>query len=301
MVKVVYERFSPRCGRLAARRLGRMGIAGSRCPPGPSGRPLVLNMTLQGSGALMDRVLGGEAVGMKHRRSCSGTKLSSAFAGYRFPPDVILLAVLGICASRCRTETSRSSWLNAGSRSTTSACTGGCSTSLHPSWTPLDPAGIRWVAAGSSMRPTSRSPGSGAPVPGRRPERSCNRCLCLATPRYRCGTNILPWRTRRERGTGGGRDRPGSGTPPCHHRADTGRRSQHPAVRKQQGRVRLWATQSQAAAHARTENRPDRHSHHRRSRGFMQKLLRGHYELGVDARNHHLRIAAAFDKLAQAI
>jgi len=34
---------------------------------------------------------------------------------------------------------------------------------------------------------------------------------------------------------------------------------------------------------------------------FMQNLRRGHYELGVDARNRHLRIAAAFDELAQAI
>ena len=34
---------------------------------------------------------------------------------------------------------------------------------------------------------------------------------------------------------------------------------------------------------------------------FMQNLRRGHYELGVDARNCHLRVAAAFDELAQAM
>jgi len=34
---------------------------------------------------------------------------------------------------------------------------------------------------------------------------------------------------------------------------------------------------------------------------FMQNLRRGHYELGVDARNRHLLVAAAFDELAQAI
>jgi IS6 family transposase len=33
---------------------------------------------------------------------------------------------------------------------------------------------------------------------------------------------------------------------------------------------------------------------------FMQNLHRGHYELGLDA-PHGLRIAAAFDELAQAI
>ena len=34
---------------------------------------------------------------------------------------------------------------------------------------------------------------------------------------------------------------------------------------------------------------------------FMQNLRRGHYELGVYARNRHLRVAAAFDELAQAM
>jgi transposase, IS6 family len=34
---------------------------------------------------------------------------------------------------------------------------------------------------------------------------------------------------------------------------------------------------------------------------FMQNLRRGHYELGVDARSHHIRAAATFDELARAI
>ena len=34
---------------------------------------------------------------------------------------------------------------------------------------------------------------------------------------------------------------------------------------------------------------------------FMQNLRRGHYQLGVQARNRHLRIAAAFEELAEAI
>jgi IS6 family transposase len=38
-----------------------------------------------------------------------------------------------------------------------------------------------------------------------------------------------------------------------------------------------------------------------RGHAFMQNLRRGHYELGVDARNCHLRVAAAFDQLARAI
>jgi transposase-like protein len=35
-----------------------------------------------------------------------------------------------------------------------------------------------------------------------------------------------------------------------------------------------------------------------RGHAFMQNLRRGHYELGADARHRHLRVAAAFDELA---
>jgi len=38
-----------------------------------------------------------------------------------------------------------------------------------------------------------------------------------------------------------------------------------------------------------------------RGHAFMQSLGRGHYELGVEARNRHLRVAAAFDELTKAI
>jgi hypothetical protein len=38
-----------------------------------------------------------------------------------------------------------------------------------------------------------------------------------------------------------------------------------------------------------------------RGHAFIQNLRRGHYELGVNARSKHLRIAAAFDELAEAI
>jgi hypothetical protein len=34
---------------------------------------------------------------------------------------------------------------------------------------------------------------------------------------------------------------------------------------------------------------------------LVQNLRRGHYELGMDARCRHLRVAAAFDELAVAI
>jgi hypothetical protein len=37
-----------------------------------------------------------------------------------------------------------------------------------------------------------------------------------------------------------------------------------------------------------------------RGHAFIQNLRRGHYELGVNALNQHLRVAAAFDELAEA-
>jgi IS6 family transposase len=38
-----------------------------------------------------------------------------------------------------------------------------------------------------------------------------------------------------------------------------------------------------------------------RGHAFVQNLRRGHYELGVEARHERLRVAAAFDELAEAI
>jgi len=38
-----------------------------------------------------------------------------------------------------------------------------------------------------------------------------------------------------------------------------------------------------------------------RGHAFMQNLRRGHYALGVDARSRHLRVAAAFDELVDTI
>jgi transposase-like protein len=38
-----------------------------------------------------------------------------------------------------------------------------------------------------------------------------------------------------------------------------------------------------------------------RGHAFIQNLRRGHYELGVNARTHHLRVAGAFDELTEAI
>ena len=38
-----------------------------------------------------------------------------------------------------------------------------------------------------------------------------------------------------------------------------------------------------------------------RGHAFIQNLRRGHYELGVEVQHEHLRLAAAFDELAEAV
>jgi len=38
-----------------------------------------------------------------------------------------------------------------------------------------------------------------------------------------------------------------------------------------------------------------------RGHAFVQRIRRGHYELGVDIRNERLRLVAAFRELADAI
>jgi IS6 family transposase len=38
-----------------------------------------------------------------------------------------------------------------------------------------------------------------------------------------------------------------------------------------------------------------------RGHAFIPNLRRGHYQLGVEARNRHPRLAAAFGELAEAI
>jgi transposase, IS6 family len=38
-----------------------------------------------------------------------------------------------------------------------------------------------------------------------------------------------------------------------------------------------------------------------RGHAFIENIRRGHHEIGADARNHHLRAAAAFDEVRRAI
>jgi hypothetical protein len=66
-----------------------------------------------------------------HRRVAPSSPLSSAFTGFRFSPEVIVLAVLWYLRFGCHTETWKNSSLNAASKWTTSPCIGGYSGS-HP-------------------------------------------------------------------------------------------------------------------------------------------------------------------------
>jgi hypothetical protein len=65
------------------------------------------------------------------RRPRPASAPRSAFVGFRFPPEIIAIAVAGICARACPTPTSKSSCSNAVLRSTTSPSTSGCCASRH--------------------------------------------------------------------------------------------------------------------------------------------------------------------------
>ncbi len=56
--------------------------------------------------------MGGKFGQVVPMRSHSRRVLRSGFGGFRFPPDVILVAVRWLCGTDCRTATWRSCWLS---------------------------------------------------------------------------------------------------------------------------------------------------------------------------------------------
>ena len=86
----------------------------------------------------------------------------SAFAGFRFPPDVIVLAVRWYLRFGLSYRDVENCSPSAVSRSTTSPSTGGCSGSRRCSPRLPAPAATPWVIVGSWTRPTSRWPATGA-------------------------------------------------------------------------------------------------------------------------------------------
>jgi DDE domain len=88
----------------------------------------------------------------------------SAFAGFRFPPEVIVLAVRWYCGSACPTATSRSYSPSAASTLTTSPCTAGFSGS--PRCWPTRPGS---ADTGSAIAGTWTRP----------PQKVCERWVCL--------------------------------------------------------------------------------------------------------------------------
>jgi transposase, IS6 family len=105
-------------------------------------------------------------------------------------------------------------------------------------------------------------------------------------------------RTARGHDPGRGHHRPGPGLPAGTGGADPLGAAHHPALCEQPGRSRSRTAESAAAADARTEASPFRADPGRRS--FVQNLRRGHYELATDVPAGH-RIQAAFDQLAMVI
>jgi hypothetical protein len=78
----------------------------------------------------------------------------SAFAGFRFRPEIIVLAVRWYLRFGLSYRDVEELLAERGSRSIMSLCSGGCSASRHCSSTRPDRAATRSATAGTSMRPT---------------------------------------------------------------------------------------------------------------------------------------------------
>jgi hypothetical protein len=139
--------------------------------------------------ALAVRCPGNETPTMRTTRpSRQSIPPRSIFAGFRFPPEVIVVAVRWYPrASVCPMATSWNSSPSAASRSTTSPSTDGYCGSRHCWPTPRDHAATASAIAGTSTRPTSRSPGGG----GTSTERSASSARSSTCSSRPAGT---PWR-----------------------------------------------------------------------------------------------------------
>jgi hypothetical protein len=115
----------------------------------------------------------------------------SAFAGFRFPPDVVALRSAGTCGSACPTATSRSCSPSAASRSTTSPSTAG-SCGSRRCWPrlPAQPPrrGTRWHVDGTYAK---RATAAGAPLTGRSTRSGRSSTRTSPTTWHDGGTTVL--------------------------------------------------------------------------------------------------------------
>ncbi len=205
----------------------------------------------------------------------------SAFAGFRFPREVIsvavrwylryglsyrdveeLLAERGVDVDHVTIYR----WVQRFTRSSSR---------------PPGRAATALVTGGSSTRPTSRSPAGGRTCTGRSTSTarsSTSGCPAGVTCR---GTGVLQPGTRLGDGAGRGHHRPGAGLPAGPRRVGPIGPAHHGAVCEQRGLRPTMADSKPASTDARSQAIPVG-SHPCRWSCFVQNLRRGHYEIAVD-------------------
>jgi hypothetical protein len=194
----------------------------------------------RGTVAFVDHLPNGEAVGMTRRQSCSPLHLRpSAFAGYRFPTEVILLAVRWYLRFGLSYRDLEELLAERGIEVDHVSLYRWGNTSPRLWSTPPDAAGTRpaarwfvdetYVKVGGCL--ALRLPCGGPARPG-------DRRVRLGAPGYRRSTQVLHCRARRVRRAGGSGDGPGRRPRARDRRAATRCLPQHRAVRQQPGRVR---------------------------------------------------------------
>jgi hypothetical protein len=139
---------------------------------------------------------------MRTRRPRAAPVPGAAFAGFRFPPEVIVVAVRWYLRFGLSYRDVENCSPSGASTSITSPSTGGCSGSRRCWLRLLGRVGTPSATAGRSMRPTSRWPANGATYTGRSTSSGrSSTCWCrhVATPRPLADSSSEQWARPRSR------------------------------------------------------------------------------------------------------
>ncbi len=208
---------------------------------------------------------------MRTRRPRPAPVPRSAFAGFRFPPEVIVIAVRWYLRYALSDAMSNSSWSNAASRSITSRSTGGAA--VHAAAgrrrSALPPRRRRPLTSRRDLR-EGRQPVA-LRVPRDRPVRPGGRRVRRPSARRRGGPSVLSAGHRHDQGaTRWGDHGPGGDLPGRAGGAAASGMAPHRPVRQQPHRVRPRPAEGAAATDARPQAGPQRQGDHRRGRRWCR-------------------------------
>src|SRR6266540_5043347 len=202
---------------------------------------------------------------MRTRRPRLALATRSAFAGFRFPPDVIVLAVRWYLRFSLSYRDVEELLAERGidvDHVTIYRWVQRFTPLLAEAARPCRHAvGNRWQVDETNVKVA----GNGATSTARSTVRARHRCVRLPASRRDRSPSVLPTRHRRDQGDAcGGRHRQGGGLPGRAGGGAPGRVASHGAVRQQPHRMRSRPLEGVAATDARTQAGPQRQGGRRR-------------------------------------